>query len=224
MKRIGLLVAALWTLGSLPAAASQFSINFCPGGAGCPAGVTQASLTFIEDLSTPLDPNDYILDIVIKGTGSAPYYVDELSFSTPAPTPAGYESQPTLLSAPSVGNPWTVFYDGISGSSSSCTTNTFNSQSVCIQSGPSNPANFGAPLQNQTLEWKLSVDLAAGYLLQQGTQVNLRAQFLNMDGSNAGILSPDGGGLNMPEPTTISLLGAGIAALVFGKRRSSARA
>lgn len=214
MKRSALFVAILWALGALPAAAAPYSVNFCPGSSGCPVGVTEASLTFTEDLTTA-DTNDYLLDIVITGNASSPYYVDELSFTTPAPTPAGYETLPTLTStngivnAPSGGSPWTVFYSNVSASAGSCTTSDGHSQEVCIQSDPNLttgvPNVYGAPLQNQTLHWQLYVDLVSGYTITDGTAVNLRAQFLNADGSNAGILSP------VPEPSTIAMLGMGLA-------------
>jgi hypothetical protein len=149
MKR--LLVIALplvaLSLRAAPADASSFTYNFC-GFVGdsstCPNGVTEASLTFTEIADTPgnTDPNDYTLDLVIKGTTSAPRFVDEVSFSiTGVDTPGGYEFLPTLSASPSTGSPWTVFFDGVNGSPTSCSGNTNQSQEVCAQSGVGDATN-----------------------------------------------------------------------------------
>ena len=60
-SKAGILTAAFVfaTALSTRAEAAAFTINFCPGGAGCPAGVTQASLTFIDTMSVRPDLNDY---------------------------------------------------------------------------------------------------------------------------------------------------------------------
>lgn len=217
MKRIVLIAAALLLAGVMPATAAPYYFNFCPGGAGCPAGVTEASLSFTENLATQ-DTNDYILDIVIKGTTSAPYYVDELSFTTPAPTPAGYEAPlPTIQAAPGGISSWSMFYSNVNASAGSCTTNTNNSNEVCLQSVGIN--SNGPQLQGQTLHWQLLVNLASGYTIDQTSAVNLRAQFLNQDGSNAGILSPNG----VPEPTTLAMLGTGLATAWVSRRRKVVR-
>jgi hypothetical protein len=85
-------------------------------------------------------------------------------------------------------------------------------QEVCTQS-----TGNGAILQSQTLVWTYLVDLDTA-VLGAGSLVNLRAQFLNFDGSNAGILSPGDGGLTViPEPTTLVLFGSGL--LIAGRMR-----
>lgn len=225
-----ILVRRLLVLGSLvcacsatPLYAAPLSINFCPGDATCPAGVLEASLTFTEIVNS--DPNDYVLDITIKGGSNAPAYVDELSFSlSGVQTPGGYEYQPTLVSAPGGGAPWVVYWDNVSASVKSCTSDTTSSQEVCTQSGPGTPTNFGAPLPGQTLVWEYVVDLAGSAPLGTQSVANLRAQFLNSNGSNAGILSPGGGTLTqVPEPSTLLVSGVGFlfAAALMRRRKNT---
>lgn len=208
MKRYAVLLGFVFLLSSRTAFADL--ISFCPGDPSCPNGV-EASLA-VSDYVDPLDPtdtNDYLLDIVIKGATFAPYSVDEVSVSiSGAQTPTGYESVPALQLSP--GGTWSVLYSHLSGSSGSCTETNYKSQEICLQSPGS------APLQGQTLEWQLVVDLAGGAAIDANTIVNLRAQFLNKDGSNAGILSP------VPEPASLTLLGVGFGLIFLAHRRSLA--
>ena len=62
------LLLCVMALRAVPADATSFTYNFCGfSGASstCPAGVTEASLRFTEIANS--DPNDYVLDLVIKG-------------------------------------------------------------------------------------------------------------------------------------------------------------
>lgn len=200
-------------------AASIISIDYCPGDASCPAGV-KANLSF-EDYVNPADlndVNDYKVTITISGDSSAPYYVDEVSFKIDSAQIGDYESLPTLISAPGQGAPWVVYFDNISGSANSCVANTGQQQAVCSQSGPGNLTNYGAPLQGTTanpLQWTFLVDLKDSEgPLSATSAVNLRAQFLDQNGKNVGILSP------VPEPGTLALLGVGASLAAIRRRRA----
>lgn len=211
--------AFLSIVSAMPATASPLTVNFCPSAASCPTGVTEASLTFTEIVNG--DPNDYILALTIKGDSTAPMYVDEVSFAIDGiQTPAGYEIKPTLLDAPGGGAPWAVYWDNISASAGSCDGDTGHSQSVCAQSGPKDPTNFGAVLPGQTLTWEFLVDLAGAAALSDTSLVNLRAQFLDSSGKNVGILSPGSASFtSVPEPATLVLCTTGVAAFAASRRR-----
>jgi hypothetical protein len=195
--------------------AAPITVNFCPGDPTCPVGVT-ASLTFTAIANS--DPNDYYFDLVISGTSAAPAFVDEVSFKIAGAQVQDYESLPTLVSAPGGGAPWVVFWDNISGSANSCVANTGQGNSVCAQSGPGTPSNFGAPLAGNTLTWRFVVDLQDTEGPVTAESLNLRAQFLNSKGKNVGILSPNGGTTSVPEPATLALLALGCALIPTARR------
>jgi hypothetical protein len=198
--------------------AAPITVNFCPGDPTCPVGVTQASLTFTEIVNK--DPNDYIVELVIKGNASAPAFVDEVSFKIAGVKNQEYEALPTLINAPNGGSPWVVFFDNVSGGTNSCVANTGQQHAVCAQSGPGSPSNFGAALPGKTLTWKFSVNLVNSVgPITSPSQLNLRAQFLNAKGKNVGILSPGGGGSTpVPEPATLALLALGCALIPATRR------
>jgi hypothetical protein len=228
MKKVflGAAVLAAGLLSATSAQAASFTIDFCPEDSTCPAGVTEASLTFDEILGTT-DPNDYDLTIVITGDASSPTWIDAVQFAIAGvATPGGYESKPALQSSPVIaGTTWTVYWDNVSNSPTNCTSDTFQSQGVCIASNPVGDDNNGA-LTNGTNTWKLTVDLAGDenslnpFVLTESTPVNLRAHFttnpcsdydIKVKGKvvgtgtncqNGGILSPGGGTFDTSFPET----------------------
>jgi hypothetical protein len=245
MKRslAALAVMAGACLFAARAEASGLTINFCPGDKTCPTGVTEASLTFFEDTST-VDPNDYQLELKIVGDATAPTYVDEVSFAiSGVQTPGDYTSV-SMTQAPSAGSPWTVYFDQVSATVTSCTSNTNSGGSVCSQSntGGTPPNSYGA-VTNGSNTWVYKVDLAPGVTpLSTSSVVDLRAQFLNSDGTSAGILSPKELSLTqcvncqplppppppppppaVPEPASLALVGTGITAALLRLRARRAR-
>jgi hypothetical protein len=225
----GALVAA-----SAPLAhASAFTVNFCPGSGSCPANVSEARLTFTENLGTP-DLNDYTLDVKIVGSAGDPKFIDQLSFTINTADnvtgAGGYEVKPTLVSAPGGVANWSVFYDNVNNGAG-CSSDSHNGKEVCAQSGVGLNSGNGA-LTNGTNLWTFSVDLADDVAaLGVGSVVNLRAAFLNADGGNGGILSPNGDPLvlcenctqsTVPEPASIALFGSGLlwAVRARGRRRT----
>lgn len=222
MKRLMLFLVLIASAGfaAAPASADPVSINFCPGDATCPAGVTEASLKFVENVATIDDLNDYYVTLLISGDSTAPAYVDEVSFKVSSAQVSDYETLPTLTAWPSTGTPWISYFDNVSGSSNSCVSNTGQQHAVCAQSGPGNASNYGGELTGETLVWTFYVDFVDPFgsvSLDDG--LNLRAQFLTSTGRNAGILSPTG----VPEPATLFLTAIGIIPFVLRRRRTTAR-
>jgi hypothetical protein len=219
MKRFVVLMGfvAFFGLKATAAIADPISINFCPGDSTCPVGVTEASITFAEILGG--DPNDYTVTLRITGDSTAPAYVDELMFKVSSAQWTDYETLPQLQSAPSGGTTWLSYFDNISGSAGSCTSNTGQQQAVCAQSGPGIPSNYGAPLAGDVLEWTFLVDFKDAFGTLGDDDIFLRAQFLTSSGGNAGILSPTG----VPEPSTLLLTMLGILPFIPRRRRTKVR-
>jgi PEP-CTERM motif-containing protein len=217
MKRLllSLIAIALMAFTASPASADPVSINFCPGDPTCPVGVTEASLTFEEILGG--DPNDYNVTLRITGDSTAPAYVDEVMFKVSSAQISDYATHPTLSTAPTTGTPWIPYFDNVSGSPGSCTSDTGQQHAVCGQSGPGNSSNFGGELTGETLIWTFNVNFVDSFgTIGLDDGLLLRAQFLTSTGRNAGILSP------VPEPATLFLTAIGALIPFVGRRRRTA--
>jgi len=236
-KTLGLFAAVgiLVAFAAPAAEAASFTLNFCPGTASCPANVTEARLTFTENLVT-LDTNDYILDLQIVGGAGDPTFIDQVSFTINAADnvtgAGGYQVKPSPLSAPGGVANWSVFYDNVNNGSG-CSSDTHNGKEVCAQSGVALNSGMGVSMNGTNL-WEFSVNLADDVAaLGAGSLVKLRAGLLNADGQNGGVLSPDAGGLvscnsdncdnnSVPEPASLVLFGSGLllAARARNRRRN----
>lgn len=218
--RLGIAVAACVALfggfAQRDASAASFTVNFCPGDATCPVGITEARLTFTEKLGTA-DVNDYDLVVRIVGNASAPAFLDELQVQiSGVNAPAGYQSLPNLTSAPA-GATWTTAFDVVPN----CATAPLSGNAFCSQSSGNGVA------ANATNIFAYDVNLAGTFQIGNSTTLNLRAQFLNANGSNAGILSPGGatpgsgttpGSGSIPEPGSAALGLLGLALMIAALR------
>ena len=229
-------MAGTTALTSTEAAAASFTIDLCDVNAPECAGdnLTEASLTFTE-IDDPLDMddlNDYELLLTIAGTGTDT--IDQVSFTIGGvQTPGGYESRPTVENPGPDGATWTVYYDNVANATS-CQADG-GSQEVCASSPGPGPSVAGS----QT--WTFFVDIIDSLgVLGTGSSVNLRAHFLTSTGGPGGNLSPGGGIIttttdittvittvittdsDLPEPTLLTLLGAGLAGVSLRLRRRKA--
>ena len=122
---------------------------------------------------------------------------------------------------------WATFFDNVNNSAAACTSNTNASNEVCTNSVT--PA-IGVSLPSQTRTFTFLVDLSGTFFIASNNGLNLRAVFSNADGSNAGILSPNGnytsggsgGGGNLPEPASLALFGVAMLGAAYRWRRNRA--
>ena len=219
-------LASALALSASSAHASSFTIDFCvvnPDECGSDK-IAEARLTFDEVAGGDL--NDYTATLFFKGAAAgAPGFIDQVQFKIDG---ASYESLPSLTAAPA-GGTWTPFF----GSVPNCGTGG-DGNSVCADHN-----GAGAALGNNgSLTWIFGFDLVDSFgALSAGQPVNMRASF------GRGQFSPGGGPLplsntpitltstetetqtqtetSVPEPTVLSLLGAGMVAAAA--RRKFAR-
>ena len=241
MRKLTFVVAALLavlTFGPREASAASFSVDFCPQDSTCPDGVTEASLTFIEDLSTATDLNDYTLIVTITADNTADpnLYLDSIDVTISGAAGANnsdYEALPTLVEVN--GNPpgtnWTIDWGKIPNCLNPGGDNSFCTESINAIAGT------GIIQYNTTNTFEFTVDLVEAFgALESGDDVNLRAAFFpngnlspgggplggSVGGGGGGVVGGGGGGL-APEPTMLAMLGAGLALAGRRLRRKASR-
>jgi hypothetical protein len=228
-------VAGTIALMPTQADAASFTVDLCDANAlECTEdNLLEASLTFDEILSGT-DPNDYTLTMTLTGEAGATGFIDQVSFTINGVDnvtgDTGYEVKPTVTSPAG----WTVYYDNVSNATS-CTSDTNQSQEVCANSAGSGVTTEGV----NTWIWDVNISDALG-AIGVGTGLNLRAHFLTAAGAPGGNFSPGGTTVttevttttdittvitsteNLPEPTLLTLLGAGLAGVSLRMRRRKA--
>jgi hypothetical protein len=224
--------AAVLMIPASVASADTFQYNFCPGHSSCNTDLSEASLSFVTVDGTS-DVNDYTLTVRFVGTLTNTF-IDTIDFSTGLE----FAALSTLTSAPEgtgLGD-WTTKYDKLNASAgNNCSGELQNHLFVCSKSTTGN-----GPSLNGTNDWVFSVDFLGDGVLGSTSTVDLRARFVDSDGTKVGaLMSPEhtytfdttgpsdttgtgdttGPGDttgNVPEPAMLSLFGA---ALALGARR-----
>ncbi len=228
MKRIFGVGALLIAAGLIPSAARASVITtqtFCvaasnPAGesSSCPAGVG-ATLSISD---TNLAENQYdvtlTLDTLLVNQADLANIIS-VQFDIKGYSGSDYDVQPPLLDATGVdGGSWSVFFDNIPG----CSADNLNTAHVCAKS-------TGTGTDTGDVDtWVFHIDLDNTLAnITSNVDLNLRAQFLKDDGTNGAIISPNFNDIptgttrtgpptsepdtTVPEPTSLILLGSGLA-------------
>jgi hypothetical protein len=226
--------AAALVIAAPAAHADTFKYNFCPIDDSCPDDLTEGSLTF-DTVDGTGDVNDYTLTIRFVGTLND-LFIDTIDFT------AGLEfaSLPTLTSAPTgtVLGDWTTKYDKVNAAAgNNCNGELVNHLFACSKATTGN-----GPSVQGVNEWVFSVNFLGTAVLDEDSDVDLRALFVDGNGRKAGLMGPSvhtfdttgpsdttGSGdttgpgdttRSVPEPAMLSLFGA---ALAIGAHRLRAR-
>lgn len=245
MKRaIGFLAIAA-AFGLLPSAANASVITtqtFCVAGsnpagesASCPTGLG-ATLSISD---TNLALNQYDVTLTLDATAAAGITnITQVQFDLSGIAGNEYDSKPTLdTSGVDGGATWTVFFDNVNNGGG-CSADNLNTAHVCAAG--SGTGTDGGDINT----WVFHIDLIDSLpALTSAIDTNLRAVFLPN-----GILSPDfnnipdtttpgggndtpgtpgttpttpgsGGDTSVPEPTSLILLGSGLAYVSTRLRR-----